>query len=67
MDVFVFPVLFVLGALMGDGNPGVCRRIGWSWGVGQKALLCQRQLCICVYRERLSMPQEDQSLSDTGL
>lgn len=38
-----FPVLFVLRALMGDGNLGGCR-IGRSWGMGQKASLCQRQL-----------------------
>lgn len=34
-----FPGLFVLEALMGDGNLGVCRRIGQSWGMGQKAPL----------------------------
>lgn len=34
-----FPVLFVLGALMGGGNVGVSGRIGLFWGMGQKGSL----------------------------
>lgn len=52
---------------MGDGNLGVCRRIGQSWGMGQKAplnLTCAKDNqapesigrgCLCFRRIKASL------------